>query len=75
MDSARACLRHPQVFHLHSGPDYGRSHAEGGQDLEGLGLEHWEEEAQGRERCSKGGQGSSQGEQEIALGLLGLGRH
>ena len=43
MDAACLGLRDSQVFHLHPGPIDGCGDAKGGQDFEGMGLEHWKD--------------------------------
>lgn len=51
LDTTRTCLRHSQVLHLHSGTPHGGYHAEGGQDIERMGMEHRQEEAQVIDDC------------------------
>ncbi len=43
VDSARPSLCDSQVVHLHSSPVNSCGHAEGGQDLERMGLEYWKD--------------------------------
>jgi hypothetical protein len=45
LDPAWPGLCDPQIVHLHSSSDHSRYHAQGCQDVEGLGMEHWQAEA------------------------------
>ena len=49
MDPTRPRLRHPQILHLHPRAHHRGHHAQSGQDIEGMGLEHRQEDAEDTE--------------------------